>query len=102
MPPSRSTGRTVVIQAYFASGPDDCTQILRHYSGAKNARTANQFGSGSPTRELQAHTDRTAHPRAAEPAVPIRVLVEILLMVALGVVERRRLGDLRRDATVAG
>src|SRR5262245_2658506 len=76
--------------------------VLATLFGREERKNGERSGSGSSTRALQAHTDWTAHPRAAEPAVSIRVLVQILLMVVLGVVERRRIGDLCGDTTVAG
>ena len=45
---------------------------------------------------------RAAHAGAAEAAVAARVLRQVLLVVVLGIVERVRLGDLRRDLAVAG
>ena len=45
---------------------------------------------------------RTTHARAAEPAVAVRVRLEVLLVVVLGVVERAGLRYLRRDRSVAG
>src|SRR5262245_5628978 len=44
---------------------------------------------------------RAAHPGAADTAIPPRVLREVLLVIVLGVVELRRLADLRRDRSVA-
>ena len=44
--------------------------------------------------------DRAGDAGAAETAVAARVLREVLLVVVLGVVERRRVGDLRRDLAV--
>src|SRR5690606_30101394 len=41
--------------------------------------------------------DRTGNACTTEPAIPAWVLGEILLMVVLGVIERRRRQDLRRD-----
>src|SRR5215813_6155286 len=46
-------------------------------------------------------TGRTAHPGAAEPAVPLRVLLQVLLMVVLSVVELGSLPQLGGDAAVA-
>jgi len=45
---------------------------------------------------------RTGDPRAAEPAVAVRILGEVLLVVILGVIEGRRLADLGGDGAVAG
>jgi murein DD-endopeptidase MepM/ murein hydrolase activator NlpD len=44
--------------------------------------------------------DRAAHARPAEPAVPVGVLREVLLVVVLGVVEVGRVEDLGRDVAV--
>ena len=52
------------------------------------------------TRSLDA--DRAADAGAAEAAVAVRVLREVLLVVVLGVVELRRRHDLGRDRAVAG
>src|ERR1043165_3004415 len=52
----------------------------------------------SPGR-LQPHG--TAHAGAAEPAVAVRILRQVLLVVVLGVVELRRRKDFRRDRAVA-
>src|SRR5687767_5883229 len=46
--------------------------------------------------------DRTAHARAADAAVAARILGKILLVIVLGVKERRRVGDLGGDASEAG
>src|SRR5664279_3941596 len=45
--------------------------------------------------------DRAGDAGAAEPAVAVRHLREVLLVVVLGVVERPRRGDLGRDLAVA-
>src|SRR4051794_13232698 len=45
--------------------------------------------------------DRARHAGATEPAVAVRVLGEVLLVVVLGVVEVLERGDLRRDLAVA-
>src|SRR5258705_3199604 len=44
-----------------------------------------------------ARADRAAHAGAAEPAIARRVLGQILLVIVLGEVERRRVDDLGRD-----
>src|SRR5690349_15812713 len=44
----------------------------------------------------------TGHTRPAEPAVPVGVLGQVLLVVILGVIERPGRGDLGRDLAVAG
>src|SRR5581483_1232041 len=46
-------------------------------------------------RDAEAH--RTAHAGASEHAIAVRVLGEILLVVILGVIERRRVEDLGSD-----
>src|SRR5688572_20467943 len=48
------------------------------------------------------HTYRTAHAGAAEAAITIWILCQILLVMILGVVERRSLDDLGRDLAIAG
>src|SRR5262245_66417294 len=42
-------------------------------------------------------TDRAAHAGAAEPAIAARVLRQILLMIVLGEIQRRRIEDLGGD-----
>src|SRR4051794_9943004 len=62
-------------------------------------------GSGTSGMEaslLGAQPDRAGHARAAQAAVPVRVLGQVLLVVLLGVVERAGRRDLRRDLPVAG
>ena len=46
--------------------------------------------------------DRTGHARAADAAIAVGILRQVLLVIVLGVVERRRVGDLGGDAAVAG
>src|SRR5947207_3171828 len=55
----------------------------------------------SLARGERVHANRTADARPAEPAVTSGILREVLLVIILGVVERRRVGDLRRDAVEA-
>src|SRR5271166_3969809 len=55
----------------------------------------------TPLRRCGAEADRAAHAGAAEAAIAERVLGEILLVIVLGVVERRRVTDLRGDGAVA-
>ena len=78
--------------------------------GGAAARIATFAARGSRRRALATtltgaalgrQPDRAAHARAAEAAVAVRVLREVLLVVVLGVVERARLGDLGRDLAVA-
>src|SRR3954464_14644401 len=47
------------------------------------------------------YSDGAAHAGAADAAVTIRVLGEVLLVIVLGVVELSGIGDLRRDLAVA-
>src|SRR5687767_10506464 len=42
------------------------------------------------------------HPASAQAAIASRILLQILLVIVLGVVELRRVLDLRRDRTVTG
>ena len=46
-------------------------------------------------------TNRTADTGAAVAAVSSRILRQVLLVIILGIVERRRVGNLGRDPTVA-
>src|SRR5207248_8001673 len=50
----------------------------------------------------RSEADRAAHTGSTEPAVAVRILLEILLVVILGVVELRRGQDLRGDRAMAG
>jgi hypothetical protein len=63
-------------------------------------------GLGSPRRRTSVvirggQLGRAAHAGAADAAVAVRHLVQVLLVVVLGVVERRGLADLGRDGAVA-
>src|SRR5690606_16343914 len=52
---------------------------------------------------LRAQADRAGHPGAAQPAVTVGVLGQVLLVLVLGVIERRRgRPDLGGDGPVAG
>ena len=55
-----------------------------------------------PPRLPDVDPNRAGHARAAETAVAVRVLGQVLLVVVLGVVELGRRDDLRRDRAVAG
>src|SRR5437764_317008 len=55
----------------------------------------------SMRRSSNAGADRAAHPSAAQPAIAHRILGEILLVVVLGKVERRRVEDLGGDRVKA-
>ena len=60
------------------------------------------FPAPAPSsRSYRRRSLRKAHARAAEPAVSVRILREVLLMVVLGVVELARGQDLRGDLPVA-
>src|SRR5689334_20027499 len=48
-----------------------------------------------------ADADRAAHPGAAKPAIALRILGQILLVVVLGEVERRRIADFGGDRAQA-
>src|SRR5947207_172014 len=67
------------------------------------AETSARHSPSSNTRRLgrRLQPDRAGDTRAAEPAIAVRVLREVLLVVRLRVVERPRLGELRRDLAVA-
>src|SRR5882757_4180477 len=53
------------------------------------------------SRRCRADADRTAHAGAAEAAIAERILGEILLVVVLGVIERRRVEDFGGDGIMA-
>src|SRR4051812_42383704 len=57
---------------------------------------------GRRPRSLRRQADRAGDAGAAEAAVAVRVLREVLLVVRLGVVERPRRRELGRDLAVAG
>jgi hypothetical protein len=59
--------------------------------------------AGSPgALRARRQSNRAADARAAEPAIAIRVLGEVLLVVILGVVERPHRRDLGRDLAMPG
>ena len=58
-------------------------------------------GGAAAQARRDAGADRAGDAGAAEPAVAVRVLGQVLLVVVLGVVERPGLGDLGRDLAVA-
>src|SRR6185503_1370602 len=78
-----NTGRALPID--FPIGPIGCVCYVR---------------APADLLRRDAETDRAAHAGAAEAAIAVRVLGEILLMIILGVVERRRIEDLGRDPVV--
>src|SRR4051812_40880926 len=63
--------------------------------------TNGSTGSGSLS-SGDANADGASHARAAEAAVTVRILREVLLMVVLRVIKLRRGDDLCRDLRVAG
>src|SRR5712671_6755273 len=69
--------------------------------GSSSASGASIFSSALALLGAR-HSDWTAHSRAAEPAVTVRVLREVLLVVVLGVIERGGRRDLGRDVAVIG
>src|SRR5262249_53890025 len=79
----------------------------RHPPRARSARGGGmeQAASQAPDKLLRGgcypSADLAAHAGTAEPAVAKRVLRQILLVIILGVVERRRVEDFRGDRTVA-
>ena len=64
-------------------------------------RTDGALPGGGALGAIAGHADRAGDARAADAAVPVRVLREVLLVVVLGVVERPRRLDLGRDLAVA-
>src|SRR5687767_4236271 len=52
------------------------------------------------SKKCERRSSPTCHPGPAKPAVPVRILREVLLVVVLCVVERRRGGNLRGDRPV--
>src|SRR5918997_232987 len=65
------------------------------------ANVAPSNADATAARLRRGDADRAGHAGPAQPAVPVRVLREVLLVVRLGVVERGGLGDLSRDVPVA-
>src|SRR5437016_7416197 len=57
--------------------------------------------SGSSRLGLDADPHRAAQPGAAQPAVAVRHLGQVLLVIVLGEIEGRRIDDLSGDGTVA-
>jgi hypothetical protein len=47
------------------------------------------------------YANRAAHARAPEAAIAVRILREVLLVIALGVVKFRRVEEFGRDVAVA-
>src|SRR5689334_19977351 len=73
-------------------------RIALRGSSAASSRATSRAAIPSP------EGNRTSHAldaRPANPAIAARVLRQILLVVGLGVVERRRVGDLRGDRAIA-
>src|SRR5438874_10356130 len=72
-------------------------------SGRKRSRKAvYERRAGTDMLRPGKDADGTGHAGSAEPAIPVRILGQILLMVLLGVIELRRLDDLGRDRSVPG
>jgi len=55
------------------------------------------FGTQCDSMRRNADADRAAHPGAAKAAIAMRVLGQVLLVVILGEVERRRIADFGGD-----
>src|SRR5580692_12750499 len=53
--------------------------------------------SGQCALRCYSRADRAAHAGAAEAAITLRILGEVLLMIVLGKIERRRVDDLGSD-----
>src|SRR5262245_62812983 len=72
-------------------------------SGSADLRSTMVKKVLAPSSALRRHTrtDRAAHAGAAKPAIAHGILGEVLLVVVLGEVERRRVQDLRRDRVEA-
>ena len=70
---------------------------VRAISGGRPRRPPRSATPDSMCCYSPSDTDRAAHAGAAEAAVTHRVLRQVLLVVVLGVVERRRVEDLGRD-----
>src|SRR5690606_31427525 len=60
------------------------------------------FQSGTPAIVLHPEPARARDPGAPDPAVAVGVLGQILLVIVLGVIKRRRLAELGGDVPVAG
>src|SRR5215218_697480 len=69
--------------------------------GAADRPVAGRAGRWEALARGRAEPHGARDARAAEPAIAVRVLLEVLLVVRLGVVERPGLGELRRDLAVA-
>src|SRR5262249_14905006 len=67
-------------------------------SRASRRRTAPPENVGSAALN---ETDRTRNAGPAEPAIAIRILGQVLLVVCLGIIKCGRVCDLRRDSAVA-
>src|ERR671922_1670372 len=80
--------------------PAPITQV-RGSSGIASERT-DRRSLARRARLLGAQSHRAGHARPAQPAVPVGVLGQVLLVVVLGVEERAGGHDLGRDLAVAG
>ena len=74
--------------------------------GSSPGMTSKEAAKGPPRGgqwlgSADAGADRAGDARAAEPAIAVRVLGEILLVIVLGEIERRRVDDLGSDRPVA-
>src|SRR5262245_49661531 len=88
-------------------GRSDGNQTLRTYRATAPQQLSpcalgQEDSDPARLRRRRRHAHREAHARAPEPAVPTRVLREVLLVVILRVVELRRVQDLGGDRAVAG
>ena len=64
------------------------------------------FSSFSPKVKAESQVlfdaNRTTHARAAQPAIPVRVLVQVLLMVLFGKIKNGCIENLSGDLVMAG
>src|SRR5216683_2124086 len=79
---------------------EDCSVELEEPPQAWIASALMQAAPAVPIRN--GHRGRAGHAGAADPAVAARILRQVLLVVVLGVIERRLVGDLGGDLAMAG
>src|SRR6185369_15460464 len=68
---------------------------------SRNAPRKTKSRTAFNASDLRLESDRTRDAGPAEPAVSVRVLREVLLVIVLGVIERARVEDLGGNRVVA-
>ena len=102
----------VEMAAHLPAEPSSrsCTSLARGGVGRSSSASQRARAAASPRTVVQARksatsggkADRAGHAGAADAAVAAGVLRQVLLVIVLGVVERRRVDDLGGDRAEAG